>query len=49
MNKANQTKGGEVELLVLDYKQCFYSVYANSVALDLYDSGIKDNHLNLIH
>ena len=49
MNEANQTEGGEVDLLVLDYKQCFDSLYANSVALDLYDSGIQDNHLNLIH
>lgn len=49
MNEANQTKGGEVDLLVLDYKMCFDSLYTNSVALDLYDSGIQGNHLNLIH
>ena len=43
MNEANQTKGVEVDLLVLDYKMCFDSLYTNSVALDLYDSGIQDN------
>ena len=49
MNEAIQTKGGEVDVLVLDYKQCFDSLYTSSVTLDLYESGIKDNHLNLIH
>ena len=48
MNEALRTKNGEVDLLIQDFRQCFDSLSVDTVINHLYDSGIKDNKLNLI-
>ena len=37
------------DLLVLDYKECFDSLHLESITNSLYESGVQDDHLNLIH
>ena len=48
MNEALRTKNGEVDLLIQDFRQCFDSLSVDTVINHLYDSGIRDNKLNLI-
>ena len=39
----------ELDLIVSDYAEAFDSLWADSVSNDLYDSGVKDDQLNLIY
>ena len=38
-----------MDLIVLDVKQAFDSLFLADVCIDLYDSGVQDEHLNIIH
>ena len=49
LNEAAQSRNINLEVLVLDYQECYDSLYLSSCVNDLYDSGVKDNQLNLIH
>ena len=42
-------KNIQAEIIVSDYKQAFDTLNTESVLTDLYDSGVKDNELNLIY
>ena len=35
--------------MIADYKECFDSLYLSSCVNDLYESGVQDDQLNLIH
>ena len=48
LNEAVQKKNN-VDLIVLDVKQAFDSLFLADVCIDLYDSGVQDEHLNIIH
>ena len=48
INEAVQTKT-DLDVLVLDYKMCFDSLNTKTVISDLYESGIQDDHLNIIN
>ena len=38
----------ELDIIITDYKQAYDSLFLDSVLLDLYESGVQDDHLNLI-
>ena len=48
MNEAVQKKDN-LDVIILDVKQAFDSLYLADVCIDLYDSGVQDDHLNIIH
>ena len=41
--------GGNVDLEILDYKQCFDSMWLDETFNDLYETGLKNDNLNLIY
>ena len=47
-NEAIQSKSDSVDLLILDYKQCFDALSVDITLNDLYEVGVTDNHLNVI-
>ena len=49
INEAVNSKGMAIEIEVLDYKQCFDSMWLEETINDLWESGIKDNNLSLIY
>ena len=42
-------KKKEVDVIITDYRQAYDSLFLESVLNDLYDSGVQDDQLNLIH
>ena len=41
--------GEDVDLEILDYKQCFDSMWLDETVNDLYETGLKNDNLNLIY
>ena len=42
-------KKKEIDVIITDYRQAYDSLFLESVLNDLYDSGVQDDQLNLIH
>ena len=48
----NSVLNGEsdpVDIQIYDYKQCFDSLWLEECLNDMYEGGMKDNKLNLLH
>ena len=48
INEAIRTKNAETDVIVTDIQECFDSLHLETSLNDLYDSGVKDDQLNLI-
>ena len=49
INEATKKKSEPVDIVVVDYEQCFDSLWLAECINDLFDAGIKDDKLALIH
>ena len=39
----------EIDIQIMDYKQCFDSMWLKETMNDLYEAGIKDDHLAILY
>ena len=49
INEAAKDKSKNLDIQIVDYKQCFGSMWLDEVINDLYETGIKDDNLNLLY
>ena len=49
INGVLKTKNKCVDIIIVDYKQCFDSMWLKECANDLVSAGTKDSHLNLLY
>ena len=49
MNDVLQNKKKSIDIEILDYKQCFDSMWMEECVNDLWEAGIQDDHLSLIY
>ena len=49
INETIKTKNKAVDIEILDYRQCFDSMWLEEVINDLYEAGIKNNNLAIIY
>ena len=49
VNEAIKDKKVKVDIIVSDYKEAFDSLWLEDIVIDLFDSGVQDDHLNMIH
>ena len=49
INDVLQDKSKAVDIEIMDYKQCFDSMWLEDALNDLYDSGVKDDTLAILH
>ena len=49
INDVLNSKNKSVDIIIVDYKQCFHSMWLDECANDLFNAGMKDDHLNLLY
>ena len=49
INEVVQDKSKSMDIRVLDYRQCFDSMWLEDTIKDLYEAGVTDDHLDLIY
>ena len=49
INSVLQDKSKAVDIQILDYKQCFDSMWLEDTLNDLYDAGVQDDTLAVLH
>ena len=49
INDVIQNKKKEIDIEILDYKQCFDSMWMEECINDLWEAGVQDDHLTLIY
>ena len=49
INEAIHTKGKAIDILIYDYRQCFYTLWIDECINDLFDAGVTDDKLALIY
>ena len=49
INEVINNKNLSVDISILDYRQCFDSMWLSESVNDLWEAGIKDNNLALIY
>ena len=49
INEVNNNKNRAIDVVILDYKQCFDGMWLQDSLNDLYDAGVKDRNLAIIY